>query len=560
MQHLADGVLAQLTLILTILPLAGCGLVALVLPWGESMIRRVALTNVVFTLLLSLVLVWAFVHAEDAAADPLSGKPRPEASSWPLLGDPADADDKSSSGITVRFAVGVDGVNLWFVVLTTALTAAAVVVSSECAVEKPVVYYSLLLFLEGALIAAFTARDVMVFCLCLELSLLPMLVLTGWWGGEQRGSALRGWIPCAFVGSMLVMAALITLAVTTVHSGRAADAGGQPTTMLIDDLARYTELMLAERDLESVNPNIIQLRAWVYFILLSGLALQMGVVPFHNASRGLFSQAPLAVNLIWFGAGLKIGCCAIVRFMLVLLPLGSWVAADDVVIAAVAGSLFAGFAMWSRPTVEDRLGFCTAQQMGLCVAGLFSLNAIGIAGGLLLAVGHGVGLSLFAVSRHQRLFGTTFLGSRRVLSWLGCLSLSPVPGLATLPGTALVVAGVFLGHAQQPHPVLALALLTSVVAASWAMLSGLYRELAAADVHVLLERTRDQRRTQSIRSSLVASLLLLASLGLGLAPNLALRPMRSTVRGLLERNMQAVRQGVTRGDLRGSRPIARPAQ
>jgi len=559
MQYLADGVLPQLTLILTILPLAGCGGVALVARWGESMIRRIALTNVVFTLLLSLVLAWAFAHTQNTVSGPLSGKSRSEVPSWSLLGDATGSDGSSGSAITVRLAVGVDGVNLWFIVLTSVLTAAAVTVSSECPVEKPAVYYGLLLFLEATLLAAFTARDVIVFCFCLELSLLPMLILTGWWGGEHRGAALRRWIPCAFVGSMLVMAALITLAVTTVHAGRAVGTSGPPTTMLIDDLAHDTESMLARRDLASVDSNLIELRAWVYFVLLSGLALQMGVVPFHHASRGLFSQAPLAVNLIWFGAGLKIGCCAIVRFLLVLLPLGSWVAADDVVILAVAGSLFAGFAIWSRSTVEDRLGLCTAHQMGLCLSGLFSLNTMGIAGGLLLAVGHGVGMALLAVSRRPRLFGVTFLVTRRVPSWLGCLSLAPTPGLAALPGTALVVAGVFVGHARQPHPLLALGLLTSVVAASWAMLSGLQRELAAADVDGRQPPAPGQRRIQSARSSLVAALLLLASLGLGLAPNLALGPMRSTVEELLERNRQAAGQGVTGGDVRGSTSFARSA-
>jgi NADH-quinone oxidoreductase subunit M len=414
-----------------------------------------------------------------------------------------------------------------------------------------------LLLLEGTLLAAFSARDLLLFCFCLELSIVPTVLLTGWWGAGQRQQAVRAWLPFAFAGSMLVMLAVVTLALTTVDSRRGSEIGSVGPTMRVEELARQTESMLLRSDLALGHPASEQLRSWICFILWLGIAVQMGVVPFHAGSRALLTQAPLAVKLIWFGAGLKIGGCAIVRLMLVLLPLGSWVAGDDVVIVAVTGSLFAGLAMWSRPTIEDRLAYFTVHQMGLCMAGLFCLNAIGLAGGLLLALGHGLGLSLFVVARSQMLGHVFSVRSRNAMLWMGCLSLLPVPGLATLPGTVLVVAGVFLGHGNQPHPVLIWVLLAGVVTASYALVSGVHHGLAIPNSKV---GNHGVRRKPPVQYGVMMSLLLLASLGLGLAPNLVLRAVQPAVHQLLARNVGMVRQGVSRVAPRGSLSAARLRQ
>ncbi|MEO1995272.1 MAG: proton-conducting transporter membrane subunit [Planctomycetaceae bacterium] len=556
MQHLVDGLLAHVMVILVVLPIVGGCAVALVSFWGEVMIRRVAITNVALTLVFAAVLAWTFVPANTAGGASTSQFQLQDQFAWALIDEePVFKSTRASEQMLyVGFALGVDGFNLWFIVLTVALSAVAVVVSSGSRIEKPAVYYSLLLLLEGTLLAAFSARDLMLFCFCLELSIVPTVLLTGWWGAGQRQQAVRAWLPFAFVGSMLMMLAVVTLAVTTVDSRRGSEMESAGPTLRVEDLARQTESMLLRSDLALGHRTTEQLRAGIYFIVWLGIAVQMGVVPFHAGSRALLTQAPLAVKLIWFGAGLKIGGCAIVRLMLVLLPLGSWVAGDEMVMVAVAGSLFAGLAMWSRPTVEDRLGYFTAHQMGLCMAGLFCLNAIGIAGGLLLALGHGLGLSLFVVARSQMLSHFSSVRSRNAMLWMGCLSLLPIPGLATLPGTVLVVAGVFLGHGNQPHPVLVLVLLTGVVTASCALASGVHHGLAIPDSKV---GTHEVRRKPPLQYGVVTSLLLLASLGLGLAPNLVLRSVQPAVHQLLDRNVRMVRQGFSRIAPRGPRSVAR---
>jgi len=176
------------------------------------------------------------------------------------------------------------------------------------------------------------------------------------------------------------------------------------------------------------------------------------------------------------------------------------------------------------------------------MAGLFSMNVSGVAGGLLLAVGHGLSLALFVVSRNQLATQAAGAGERNVMLWMGCMSLAPVPGLATLPGTALVAAGVFLGHGNQTHPVTTLALLLGIVAATSALVAGLHQDRAAAQS---APQTTEVGTRASWQYRAVTSCLLCACLGIGIGPNLVLRSLQPTVQQLLERNRRLVRQGVS---------------
>ena len=188
MQHLVDGLLAHVMVILIALPIVGGCAVTLVSFWGESMIRRVAITNAALTLVFAAVLAWTFVPANTDGGVSTPQFQIQDQFAWALIdADPVRKSQRASEQMLhVGFAVGVDGFNLWFVVLTVALSAVAVVVSSGSRIERPAVYYSLLLLLEGTLLAAFSARDLLLFCFCLELSIVPTVLLTGWWGAGQR--------------------------------------------------------------------------------------------------------------------------------------------------------------------------------------------------------------------------------------------------------------------------------------------------------------------------------------------------------------------------------------
>ncbi|HKE57869.1 MAG TPA: NADH-quinone oxidoreductase subunit M [Pyrinomonadaceae bacterium] len=341
--------------------------------------------------------------------------------------------------LSAHYHVGVDGISLWLVLLTTLLMPIAVV-SSWTAIKRRVLsYYVFLLIMESAMIGVFVSLDLLLFYLFFEASLVPMFFLIGIWGGERRIYAAVKFFIYTAVGSLLMLVGIIAL-YYLYHS------------------FDYTVL------LRSINEDGLGKAAFLLFLSFAfAFSIKVPLFPFHTWLPDAHTEAPTAGSVILAGILLKMGTYGLLRFNLGLFPKASHYFAAGMIVLAVIGIIYGALVAMVQPDVKRLVAYSSVSHMGFVVLGLFSFTDLGIQGALYQMLNHGVStgaLFLFVgfiyERRHTRLI-SEFGGLATPMPWFSTLfviaSLSSIglPFLNGFVGEFLIMIGMWTSNVLN-HP------------------------------------------------------------------------------------------------------------
>ncbi|MGQ9607222.1 MAG: complex I subunit 4 family protein [Thermogutta sp.] len=442
------------TLLLTtvLLPLLGVPLV------GErrESARRAALLVVTLTLLLSGYLAFAF---------PLGGRDFAVwETSWTAGRFP---------GLDLRFGLGLDGLSVWLFPLSSLLTFTAVLVSWRAVDRGAASFYRLLLILLTGMLGVFAARDVLLFYVFFEATLIPLFFLIGIWGHDERRYAAVKFFLFTLAGSVLTFLGLLALAIYNSHL--------QPDGVLTFSIPRLTEDLAALRT-NGQFPLAVQM--WIFLALFAGFAVKVPLFPLHTWLPLAHVEAPTAGSVLLAGILLKIGGYGFLRFSLPMLPDAAAASAPWILCLAAVGILYGALTALAQSDIKRLIAYSSVAHLGYCVLGFFALNPLGLHGGLLQMVNHGLATGgLFAVvgmlyERYHTRRIDSFGGLARRLPLLAffmfLLTFSSIglPGLNGFAGEFLILAGMFQRAwlFRRGELALAVAAVFGVVLAAWYML------------------------------------------------------------------------------------------
>ncbi len=517
------------------LPLLGAALAAGVAAAGYRVVRCVALGTTLLTLLVAGYLAFQF-PADSPARITLEGAPQAE----PFALWEAQWFGSPEGPVDIRFSLGLDGLGVWLYALSALLMVTAVLISWETITHRPGTYYALLLLLETGLLGVFTARDILLFYVFFEFTLLPLFFLIGIWGHEERRYAAVKFFLYTLAGSVLTFLGLLAIAWWC--------ASQHPQGVLSFYLPTIEEQLRR-------TPLPAELQWWLFLALFAGFAVKVPLWPFHTWLPLAHVEAPTAGSVLLAGVLLKVGSYGFVRFCLPLLPAGSAAWMPWVMWLAVVGILYAALVALVQWDIKRLIAYSSVSHLGFCMLGVFAMNRPGLEGGVLQMVNHGLSTAgLFSVvgmiyaryhTRHMAELG----GLARRLPLLSTvflvlvLSSIGLPGLNGFAGEFLILAGAFnrgwtapAAYAGQLYLLAALATL-GVVLGAWYMLGMVRQVLFGPLQEPVREEGEPHPAVRDLRwyeLGAVAPLLVFV-LWIGLQPGFFLQRMHSALLPLADR-------------------------
>ncbi len=360
--------------LLIFLPLIGA-----VVVWvaRESLAQRLALGIGVVTFLISVGL-WLQLPSvmERGGPGALVGENNVQ---WIAVGERIVADDGSSellNGVALHYHVGLDAISMPLVVLTGLLVPLSVLCSFTAIRTRVREYYAWLLGLTAAMFGVFAARDVLLFYIFFEFTLVPLYFLIGIWGGPQRRYAANKFFLFTFVGSVITFAGIMYLGL------RAAQIEG--VDLISFDLARLSALLLGPGGLT------VQEQSLLFLAFFSGFAIKVPFFPLHTWLPLAHTEAPTAGSVLLAGVLLKLGTYGFLRFSLPMVPEGALVWAQFMGWLAIAGIIYGALCCWVQSDVKKLVAYSSVSHLGFCMLGMFSLLPIGLSGSVLYMVNHGI--------------------------------------------------------------------------------------------------------------------------------------------------------------------------
>ncbi|KKB09588.1 NADH-quinone oxidoreductase subunit M [Devosia chinhatensis] len=327
--------------IVTWLPILGAALLLATPKTSIGAIRWISLATTLVVFALSLAL-WNAFDASNAGFQFVVNMP------W--IGD------------NIGYRVGVDGISVLFVVLTALLMPAVVLASWE--VETRLKEYMIVfLVLETLMIGVFTTLDLAMFYVFFEGTLLPMFLIIGIWGGSQRIQAAYKFFFYTFVGSVLMLLAMMAMY---------WDAG---TT----DISR-----LLNHDFPA------GMQTWLWLAFFASLAVKMPMWPFHRWLPEAHVQAPTAGSVILAAILLKLGGYGFLRFSLPMFPDASAQFANFVFVLSVAAIILTSLVALVQTDIKKLIAYSSVAHMGFVTMGIFAGNALGIQGAMFQMISHGI--------------------------------------------------------------------------------------------------------------------------------------------------------------------------
>ena len=352
--------------LLIFLPLAAAVLVWLGPERRTELPRRIALGVSLLTFVLALGL-WV-----DVAPGRLTGETE---RSWIAVGDWVPVtDDRAelSSGLLIRYHVGLDPVSGALVLLTGLLVPLAVAGSFTGIRTRQREYYAWMLALTSAMFGVFAARDVILFYIFFEFTLVPLYFLIGIWGGPERRYAANKFFLFTFVGSVITFAGLLYLGI------RAAQLAHDPIVSFgFDRFMGLDGLGVSEQ-------------ALLFAALFAGFAIKVPLFPLHTWLPLAHTEAPTAGSVLLAGILLKLGTYGFLRLALPVVPEGALYWTTTMGWLAVAGIIYGALCSWLQRDVKKLVAYSSVSHLGFCMLGMFSLLPVGLSGSVLYMINHGI--------------------------------------------------------------------------------------------------------------------------------------------------------------------------
>lgn len=263
----------------------------------------------------------------------------------------------------IDYAVGVDGISLILVLLTTFLPPLCVLGSWDSIKERLKAFMMLILLVEGAMMVVFTALDAFLFFMLWEVTMVPMYFMIVLWGGPNRIAAGLKYVIYSLVGSLLLLVGILAL---FLQSG----------TFDIKALADFSYSESSQ--------------FWIFLVLFLGFAIKIPMLPFHTWLPDAHSEAPTAGSVLLAGVLLKMGGYGIIRFCLPIFPEMALSFAPTVLWLSVVGILYGGYMALAQTDLKRLVAYSSVSHMGFVTLGIFSFNNEGIQGAIMQMMTHGL--------------------------------------------------------------------------------------------------------------------------------------------------------------------------
>ena len=333
----------------------------------------------------------------------------------------------------IEYIVGIDGISLFLVLLTTLLMPIAILASWSVQ-DRVKEYLVFMLLLETGMLGAFIALDLFLFYVFWEVMLVPMYFLIGVWGGTRRIYAALKFVIYTMAGSLLMLVAIIYLA------ARHAEAD----QLLTFDLLKLYGLRLS-----------FEQQAWLFGAFALSFAIKVPLFPFHTWLPDAHVEAPTAGSVILAGVLLKLGTYGFLRFAMPLFPDAALAAAPIIVALAVIGIIYGAAVAMMQSDIKKLVAYSSVSHLGFVMLGLFVFNIQGVQGAVYQMVGHGLSTgALFLLvgmiydRRHTRMIDD-FGGLWKVIPIFSVVLLVVMfssiglPGLNGFVGEFLILLGAF---------------------------------------------------------------------------------------------------------------------
>lgn len=407
--------------------------------------RMVAFGVLMLEFIVSLGLWWSFDPANPAWQAPVDAAWIPQ---W-----------------GIRFTLGVDGIALMMILLTTFIMPLCVLGSWTSVKKKVGSYFALMLILTSGMLGVFMARDLFLFYLMWEVMLVPMYFIIGIWGGERRIYASIKFFIYTMLPSLLMLVAILYLA---IHAGNAAGTGPNFS---------YDNLLTSP----ALTPGAAM---WLFGAFFAAFAVKVPMFPFHTWLPDAHVEAPTAGSVILAGIMLKMGTFGFLRFALPLFPGAAMnpTVRTIIVTLAVIGIIYGALVAMVQPDFKKLVAYSSVSHLGFVMLGIFALTLESVQGALMIMISHGIstGALFFLIGmiyerKHSRRIDS-YGGIARVvpmfaaLLTLVALSSIGLPGLNGFVGEFLVLLGSF-----KVYPVFTIVATTGVIFAAAYLLWALQR-------------------------------------------------------------------------------------
>lgn len=324
----------------------------------------------------------------------------------------------SIGGLGIEYHIGIDGVSLLMLLLTTLLIPLVVLAGWSSIQQRPKTYYIALLCLETFLIGSFISLNVLMFYVFFEAILIPMFLMIGIWGGSNRIYATFKFFLYTFLGSILVLVAFLVIG-TYVQSFNLMD-----WTSAIE---------------HSFFGHVGRALWWALFI---GFAIKIPMFPVHTWLPDAHVEAPATASMILAGVLLKLGGYAMIRFHLLAFPQLSMEQFPIIAALSIIAIVYASLVAWAQSDMKKLVAYSSIAHMGYVTIGLYSQSVIGVKGAVIQMVSHGItsaGL-FFVVDMLYRRTHTRdmhqYRGVVAVAPKLTAVAFMLVLGLVSLPMTS----------------------------------------------------------------------------------------------------------------------------
>jgi NADH-quinone oxidoreductase subunit M len=351
-----------LTLV-TFAPLAG-GLLLILLPRRDRDIRVFSLVVSLLTFVLSLHLPVYFHRAQ--------------------AGFQYEIDKSWITTPNIHYHMGIDGISMWLVVLTTFLTPLCVLISWKSIHERVKEFFIILLILETALIGVFTSLDLFLFYFFWEATLIPMALLIGMFGHERKVYAAVKFFLYTMVASVFMLVAILWL---YAHTGS------------------FDFVTIRDKIASGAVPSFPAVAQWLFLGFFIAFAVKVPLFPFHTWLPDAHVEAPTAGSVLLAGVLLKMGTYGMLRFNLGLFPEASRHNAWWIMILALIGIIYGALVALVQPNMKKLIAYSSVSHLGFVVLGIFSFTQAGLNGAMFVMLAHGIstgGLFMLAGILHER--------------------------------------------------------------------------------------------------------------------------------------------------------------
>ena len=482
----------MIPVLLIVVPLLS-GLIAFFIK-NEKGVKLWSLFSAIITLVISLVGLSYFEDKTFLQADV----------EWmPLIGS--------------RFSVGLDGMGQVLCLLTAISFPIIFIATYHSTYKKAHNFYALMLLSQAGLIGVFVAADALLFYFFWELALIPAYFLCSQWGGERRIAVTFKFFIYTFIGSLLMLVAIIYLYSRTPDQSFA--------------LRSFYNLKL---------PNEEQ--GWIFWLFFIALAIKMPIFPFHTWQPDTYEQSPTATTMVLSGIMVKMGLFALIRWLVPVLPFAAWQFGDRVSILCIIGMIYASLIAIQQDDLKRLIAYSSIAHMGLMCLAVFATTDTAMQGVMIQMFNHGINIIglWIVVELIERQFKT------RKISELGGLA-QKAPGLAILlvivalanvalpltnafVGEFLMFSGIFNSESSKLNVVFTVTAGISIILSAIYTLNMIQR-IFYGNTNTLTAAARDIR----INEKMILAVIVVVIIALGVYPKPLLEITQSSVDAILPR-------------------------